>query len=93
MGYVKGASLPSLIAGGIFGALLLTASHRIFRNKGNGEKLALLFILALDAFFTYRFAKHPNLMPAGLMLIVSNFMLIMLIIGIRKKARIHSSSD
>jgi uncharacterized membrane protein (UPF0136 family) len=91
MGYIKSGSLPSIISGGAFGALLLASSSMIIKGKKNGQKIALIGTLALDAFFTYRFAANPKFMPAGLMIILCNLMLISLITGIRKKANTPSS--
>ncbi|KAI8912705.1 transmembrane proteins 14C-domain-containing protein [Gorgonomyces haynaldii] len=40
MGYIKGKSLPSLIAGSTFGALYLTSGYLIQTNKDYGVELA-----------------------------------------------------
>ncbi|GAB4194458.1 MAG: hypothetical protein Tsb0015_17450 [Simkaniaceae bacterium] len=91
IGFIKSNSLISMLSGSIFCVLLLISSHQIIKEKKSGEKFALFYTLALDAFFTFRFATHPKLMPAGMMLIFSNLLLIMLIIGIKKRANLSSS--
>ena len=71
MGHIKAQSLMSLIAGIIFGALLLTSSFLLFKGKLVGRKLALTLVVILDVFFLWRFAKTHNFMPPGMMSLVS----------------------
>ncbi len=92
IGYVKSGSLPSIVASGIFSSLLLIAAYRMFKRLKGGEILALINVLALDAFFTLRFSMNPKFMPAGLMIVLSNLMLIMLLVGLKKRNKLPFSS-
>lgn len=78
MGYVKANSLPSLIMGSVFGLLLLLCAIAIFRESVLGHFSAIGISIILLSFFTYRFFQTYSLMPAGLMIMVSVMLLIVL---------------
>ncbi len=69
MGYLKGGSIISLIAGGGSGVILFILSY--FSKKPSIQYAALIMIFLLDALFTYRFAKTLNFFPSGLFSLIS----------------------
>lgn len=71
MGHVKAHSLMSLVAGIIFGVLLITSSFLSFKGKLLGQKLALVLVIILDVFFMWRFAKTRHFFPPGMMSLIS----------------------
>ncbi|MCX6990944.1 MAG: TMEM14 family protein [Chlamydiae bacterium] len=85
IGHYKSGSAPSLISGIVFGALLLIAAFAMFKNKRWGQWLAIILAFALDAFFTWRFAKSLKFMPGGLMSLISLAMVITLALRFNKK--------
>ncbi|MGH2574400.1 MAG: TMEM14 family protein [Ignavibacteria bacterium] len=70
-GYVKAQSTASLIAGGIFGIILIADAFMIYKNNFIGIYAAIIISLILGIMFGLRFSKNPNLMPAGIMLVMS----------------------
>lgn len=79
IGYFQAKSKASLIAGGISGALLLVCGALMLQNFAAGTYLALLISVALTAIFGKRFAGKRAFMPAGLMLVLSLLMAIVLL--------------
>jgi len=75
-GYLKGGSTGSVIMGTSFGIALLFTSLLAYKRVVWGAYLGLILTLILDAFFTYRFVISMNMMPAGLMTIISTLVLI-----------------
>jgi len=72
MGYVRARSRPSLMAGGISGALLLMAGYLIGSTSVTGGLLlGLVQSAALASRFVPRFSKTRTLVPAGLMALLS----------------------
>ena len=67
MGFVKAKSKPSLVAGGVAGALLLAASYLLTVRPTAGLALGLVVSLALAGRFVGAFRKSGKVMPAGLM--------------------------
>lgn len=86
VGYFKAGSTPSLIMG-VLSTLLLTLLTLLYRR---GSKLAgsglLLIVLALDAFFSWRFIKTLSLFPAGFFSLFSTILLIVISLRFKKKA-------
>lgn len=80
MGYIKANSLPSLVMGSIFGLLLLFCAIAIFRESVLGHFSAIGIGFILLAFFTYRFFQTYALMPAGLMIVLSVGLLVVLLL-------------
>lgn len=80
MGYIKAHSLPSLVMGSIFGLLLLVCAIALFRDSvlGHFSAIALGFILLI--FFCYRFFQTYSFMPAGLMVVLSVGLLVVLML-------------
>ena len=71
IGYVKAASLPSLIAGSITGVLLLVAGALLPEYRAIGLATGLVISLLLAAQFIPKFFRTRKVMPAGLMSILS----------------------
>ncbi len=71
MGFVKAKSLPSLIAGGLSGVLLVVAGALASTGSRLGFGLGLVVSLALAGRFVGAFLKSKKLMPAGLMAALS----------------------
>ena len=71
IGYVKAASLPSLIAGSITGVLLLVAGALLPEYRAIGLATGLVISLLLAAQFIPKFFRTLKVMPAGLMSILS----------------------
>ncbi len=71
MGFVKANSKPSLIAGGLAGALLLLAGWLAGRPGRAGWILGFVVSLALAGRFVSAFAKTKKPMPAGMMAALS----------------------
>lgn len=87
MGHVRSGSRASLISGLVFGILLLGSSGLIFLKKTIGYWTALVLSIALEGFFTWRFAKTLNFMPAGLLSLMSLAVIIILAFKIRKRLK------
>ncbi len=74
IGFVKAKSVPSLVAGGIAGALLVAAGFLAVR-LGTSPRLGLLIGLGVSAALASRFVmayrKSKKVMPAGMMAVLS----------------------
>ncbi|HMG06466.1 MAG TPA: TMEM14 family protein [Chthoniobacterales bacterium] len=85
IGYVKAGSMASIIAGSILGILLLVAAYLLPGNLALGLALAALVSIALAGRFVPIFIKSGQVMPAGLMSLLSVIGVIMAIVAwIRK---------
>lgn len=71
LGYVRAHSLPSLYASIPSAIALLACTPGLFRSKRPALIVALVVVLLLDAFFTFRFSQSQVWMPAGMMMLVS----------------------
>src|ERR1043166_5560656 len=87
MGYVKAGSTISLIAGSVSGILLLLAAFLLPGNLAVGLALAAGVSILLAGRFVPAFIKTGNLMPAGLMSVLSVIGIIMAIVAWMKKER------
>jgi uncharacterized membrane protein (UPF0136 family) len=85
MGYAKAGSTASLIAGSISGILLLVAAFLLPGQMVMGLALAAIVSIALAGRFVPAFIKTGNLMPAGLMSVLSVIGIIMAIVAWMKK--------
>jgi len=85
MGYVKAGSTASLIAGSVFGILLLAGAFLLPTNLAIGLALAGIVSLALAGRFVPAFMKTGQAMPAGLMSVLSVIGVIMAIVAWIKK--------
>jgi uncharacterized membrane protein (UPF0136 family) len=85
MGYVKAGSTASLIAGSVSGILLLVAAFLLPGNLAIGLVLAAIVSIALAWRFVPAFIKTGQVMPAGLMSVLSVIGVIMAIVAWIKK--------
>lgn len=85
MGYVKAGSTASLIAGSISGILLLVAAFLLPSYLVVGLALGAVVSILLAARFVPVFLKTHQVMPAGLMSVLSVIGIIMAIVAWVKK--------
>ena len=71
MGFVKTQSRISLFAGAITGGLCIGAIWLSFDQPSEGFSIGALVAFLLAGVFINRFAKTRKIMPAGVVLIVS----------------------
>lgn len=86
IGFLKAKSKPSLIAGGVSGAVLLACGWAVWSDAESTRDFGLWFAVALAIilmmFFAARFMKSKKIMPAGVMAGLSFSALVMLIVRI-----------
>uniref|UniRef100_A0A131YFJ7 Transmembrane protein 14C n=2 Tax=Rhipicephalus TaxID=426455 RepID=A0A131YFJ7_RHIAP len=70
IGYVKAGSIPSLMAGLVFGGLALIGAYQTSQDPHN-YYLSLAVSGVLAGLMGYRFAHTSKIMPAGLIAILS----------------------
>lgn len=85
MGYLKAQSSASLIMGGIFAIMSFVCAVAIYKEKIWGIYLSFAISLFLAFFFGYRFYSSLKWMPAGMMLIVSALLFLILLCKHMKK--------
>lgn len=85
IGYVKAGSTASIIAGSVSGILLLVAAFLLPGNLAVGLVLAGVVSLLLAGRFVPAFIKSGNLMPGGMMSVLSVIGVIMAIVAWMKK--------
>ena len=82
MGYARAKSVPSLIAGGLSGLVLIGAAVAMLRGAyQTGWWLALIVALLLLANFGVRSLSGFKMMPGGLMIILSLIAILVLLMG------------
>ncbi|MDJ0511254.1 MAG: TMEM14 family protein [Crocosphaera sp.] len=79
IGYVTAKSKPSLISGVVSGLLLLVTSFLQLQQIALAFILARIVTILLTVVFAIRFWKTKKLMPAGIMLVVSVAILVILV--------------
>lgn len=80
--YLKVNSLPSIVAGGASGLLLIFAGYLMMRsNYTAGWWIALVVTLALLARFGATAFSNFKFMPGGLMILLSLLALVALVMG------------
>jgi uncharacterized membrane protein (UPF0136 family) len=88
IGFLKAKSKPSLIAGGVSGAVLIACGFPIWNwadgNSVAGCWVALVVTLVLLMFFGARFVMTKKMMPAGMMAALSLAALVLIIVGIAR---------
>lgn len=82
MGWVKARSMPSLIAGIGFGAMLDVVGVAIWLGYRGGVVMALTWSLVLAGMMGVRFAKSKKFMPAGLVAAISVVVAVVLAISL-----------
>ena len=88
IGYSQAQSLPSLIVGVISSLLLLVCALGMHNRSTLAYTMAMAIILALTLFFGYRFALTAKLMPGGMMLLMSAFVLVTILCRRKRKAKL-----
>ena len=71
MGFVSKGSVPSIVAGGISGVLLLVGAFLLPNNVFAGLAIAGVVSVLLAGRFLPAFLKTSSFMPAGMMAILS----------------------
>lgn len=79
MGWAKARSLPSLIAGVVFGALLIWTGFLLKNTTALGGILAFALPALLAVVMGKRYAQTKKFMPAGLMVILSLVVVLLLL--------------
>src|SRR5437588_10919790 len=85
IGYVKAASVPSIVAGSITGVLLLVAAFLLPEHRAVGLATAFIVSLLLAAQFVPKFVRTGRVMPAGMMSLLSVIGIIVAIVAWAKK--------
>jgi uncharacterized membrane protein (UPF0136 family) len=83
IGHIQAASTASLITGIVFGVLLFFSALGMFKDHLFPCYLALLMIILLDAFFTFRWLLTFQFIPAGLLSLVSFVTLVIVALLVR----------
>jgi len=78
MGYARAASSVSLVTGAIFGLAAIAAGAAAFRNPSAGLVMGFALSLTVGALFAWRFISTRALMPAGMTLVLSVLMVLLL---------------
>lgn len=91
MGFAMKKSMPSLVMGSLFGLSLLYLSVKILTFHRWGLMTAIVLILLLDAFFSYRFVITQALFPAGAMLLLTTATLLVLMFILKKLGPVAKS--
>ena len=91
MGFAMKQSMASLVMGGLFGLSLLYLSVKIMTFHRWGLMTAIVLILLLDAFFSYRFVTTQTLFPAGAMLLLTTATLLVLMFILKKLGSVAKS--
>ena len=84
-GYASKGSMASVIAGSISGVLLLLAAFLLPNNVVAGLALGGIISIALAGRFIPAFIKTGDLMPAGMMSVLSVIGIIMAIVAWMKR--------
>lgn len=84
MGYIKGGSVISLVAGGGSGLILFILTYLCFKKRRQAEYTALIMIFLLDGLFTYRFMQTFHFFPSGLFSLISITTIILLSINLKR---------
>lgn len=71
MGCFIAHSIPSLVAGVVFGGLISLNAYKIFKGNVKGMTLALIQSIILGSFFLYRLKMTGKMFPAAIMITIS----------------------
>lgn len=78
MGYLKAGSLASVISGAGSGLLLMGCSLFIWKKHQAAYDVTIGILCCLLAFFSYRFISTHQIVPSGILLLVTSLVLIYL---------------
>jgi uncharacterized membrane protein (UPF0136 family) len=78
VGFFVANSIPSLVMSSVFSALLAFFAWGMAKNCNYSRIAAMALVGLILAFFAYRFALTMQFMPAGLMILLSIGLLILL---------------
>lgn len=79
-------SIPSLVAGLLFGLLILINALRMFKGSIRGQQIAIIQAITLGSFFVYRYQSTGKLMPALPMITLSFFIAAFLLFRMPRKS-------
>ncbi|MGD0665081.1 MAG: TMEM14 family protein [Rhabdochlamydiaceae bacterium] len=86
IGFYKAGSVMSLVMGVVFTVLLTYFTLQYRKGKIWAGQCLLLTVLALDSFFSWRYLKTHALMPAGVFLVLSSILLVLIYFHTKKRA-------
>jgi uncharacterized membrane protein (UPF0136 family) len=81
MGYVQAQSLISLIAGLVFGVIVVISGWLAWQGMAAGVFMAAGSAMLLGLFFGYRLSQTGSFMPAGMMLTLSFVALVIIVLA------------
>lgn len=85
IGYVSKGSVPSIVAGAVCGILLLTGAFLMPTHVVAGLAITAIVSLLLAGQFVPKFIKSGQVMPAGMMSVLSVIGIVMAIVAWVKK--------
>ncbi len=81
MGGFIAHSIPSVIAGVVFGGLISFNAYKVFKGNMKGLTLALMQSIILGSFFIYRLKVTGSFFPGAIMITLSFGVAIILLIA------------
>ncbi|MCP5491834.1 MAG: TMEM14 family protein [Chlamydiales bacterium] len=85
MGWARAASYISLVMGCGLGITLVACGWIMLKGKAWALYTAMLITTGIAALFAYRFFKTQQMMPAGMILVMSLLTLSALLVGLQNK--------
>ncbi len=87
LGAFIAGSIPSLIAGVVFGSLIFLNGYKMYKEDARGQQLAMIQAIILGSFFVYRYQMTQKPMPAFPMIALSFGLALYLMITLPKKKK------
>ena len=84
VGFLLKKSSASLYMGSLSGLMLLYLSIKVMTLYRWALKVAILWILLLDLFFSYRYLLSFQIVPAGVMLLLTTATLATILLQLKK---------
>jgi uncharacterized membrane protein (UPF0136 family) len=81
IGYAQAQSMISLIAGLVFGVIVVISGWLAWQGMAAGVYVAAGSAMLLGLFFGYRLSVTGNFMPAGMMLTLSFVALVIIVLA------------